>query len=81
MGGGGKKKKPKVQQVEMPAAPAPAPPPEETAMAPDTANEGTLRTKSRESKRRGTSSLRIELSRNSGLNTPGGSSGLTLPKG
>jgi hypothetical protein len=79
MGGGGKKK-PKVQQVVMPTAPAPAPPPEETAMAPTIADEDALRSKNRESKRLGTSALRIALASNAGLNTPGGGSGLNLPK-
>lgn len=82
-GGGGKKKKPKVEQVTMPSAPTPAPPPEQTAMAPTVGqDEGTLRTKSRDSKKRGTSSLRIELvgGGGTGLNSPGGAGGLNLPK-
>ena len=81
---GGKKKTPKVDPVEMPTAPTPAPPPEQTAQAPMVGggDEGALRHKDRDAKKKGTSGLRIDLNVNStGTATPGGSSGLNIPKG
>ena len=84
--GGGKKKTPKVQPVDMPVAPAPAPPPEPTAQAPSVGggDEGAMRHKERDAKKRGTSSLRIDLNVNgSGTAVPGGASsaGLSIPRG
>lgn len=82
--GGGKSKKPKVQEVEIPAAPTPAPPPEPTAQAPSVGggDEGAMRHKERDAKRKGTSGLRIDLHvNNSGTAIPGASSGLSIPRG
>lgn len=82
--GGGKSKKPKLEEVVMPSAPTPAPPPEPTAQAPSVGggDEGAMRHKERDAKRKGTSGLRIDLNVNgSGTATPGASSGLSIPRG
>ncbi len=84
MGGGGKKKTPKVDPLTIPAAATPAPPPEPSAQAPTVGGgeEGTLRHKDREAKKRGTSALRIDLNMNApGAQTPGGGGGLNVPRG
>lgn len=81
--GGGKSSTPKVEPVELPTAPTPAPPPEPTAAAPTVGggDEGLSGRKSRESKKRGTSPLRIDLNV-AGSSAPGAASaGLSIPKG
>lgn len=70
--------KPKVTKAPDPVVTPAAPPPEPTAEAPTPANEGAKRTTERETKRRGTSSLRIDLNLGSGAGL--GSNGLTIPK-
>ena len=84
--GKGKSKTPKAAPVEMPAAPTPAPPPEETAQAPMVGggDEGAMRHKERDAKKKGTSGLRIDLNVNSassGTATPGAASSLSIPRG
>lgn len=85
MGGGGKGSKPKVEKTYLPEAPTPAPPPEQTAQAATVGNsdEGSLRHRDRDAKKRGTSALRIDLNvaPNAGTATPGGGGGLNIPKG
>ena len=56
-----KKKTPKVKPVEIPSAPASPPPAEPVADAPVIATETATRTRDRNAKKKGTSSLRIDL--------------------
>lgn len=68
--------KPKVTQVPDPVITPAAPPPEPVATAPVTQDEGVKRTGDRESKRKGTSSLRIDLN----LGDVPSSNGLSIPR-
>lgn len=83
--GGGKSKTPDVEEVQLPEPATPAPPPEQTAQAPTVGegDEGALRHKDRDAKKKGTGSLRIDLNvKNTGAATPGGAGGgLSIPRG
>lgn len=81
---GGKRSTPKVEEMQLPAAATPAPPPEETAQALSMGDdeEGALRHKDRDAKKKGTGSLRIDLNvKNTGSATPGAGGGLSIPRG
>lgn len=80
-GGGGKGSKPKVEKVEIPQAATPAPPPEAVAERP-ALDEGRMRQKSTDAKKRGASALRIDLNVQPGTSVPGSAgAGLTIPRG
>ena len=80
MGGGGKGSKPEVEKVNIPAAATPAPPPETTAERP-VINEGAMRRKASDAKKRGSSALRIDLNVQPGTSVPGAGAGLSIPRG
>lgn len=74
-GGGGS-----VQQVKAPTVAATPPPPEDVAEAP-VVNEGQKRKTANESRRRGTSALRIGLTLGGGdMGGGNGSSGVSIPR-
>ncbi|WP_291448856.1 hypothetical protein [Desulfovibrio sp.] len=78
--GGGGVSTPEVQQVAAPTVAATPPPAEPVAEAPVT-NEGAKRSKSGETKRKGTSALRINLNLGGGnMGAAGGTSGLSIPQ-
>lgn len=77
--GGGGVSTPEVQPVAAPTVAATPPPAEPVAEAPVT-NEGTKRSNSGETKRKGTSALKINLNLGGGMSTAGGTSGLSIPQ-
>lgn len=78
--GGSKPSAPAVQQAPAPTVAATPPPPEEVAEAP-AINEGAKRKNANNSKRKGTSALRIDLSIGGGdMGGGGGTSGLSIPR-
>ena len=79
-GGGGKGSKPEIKKVDIPAAATPAPPPETVAERPDT-NEGAMRRKASDAKKRGSSALRIDLNVQPSTSVPGAGAGLSIPRG
>ena len=75
-----KPSKPKVVEAPAPTVAATPPPPEETAEAP-VINEGNKRKNQADSKRKGTSALRIDLNLGGGnMGGAGGTSGLSIPR-
>lgn len=78
--GGGGVSTPKVQTVAAPTVVATPPPVEQVAEAPVT-NEGSKRSKTGETQRKGTSALKINLNLGGGnMGAAGGTSGLSIPQ-